>query len=478
MKQLLTLSLLMIGASTLNAQALKRDRKPMKGYEIFREQMIAKAQRGSAHAPQKPTTMMQRVTAECGYDVVGTAITKSDTTYFRYSNGRSSVFNYDETYHDYYFPGDTDPAIDTFAYGHIKVNADTARYFSFDTTAHLEEELYAQYTAANKLSLYNIKRVSNGLNQRVLNYYDGLGRLVTLYGFDYNNATQQWDSAYLRRIDYNAQDEVTADTLFVNSQGDWLPAQVGIYTYTGGQFTSALVRMDQSLSGTFADIYQTHFSYYPNNDLKTVLVDVNLGGAGLAPYELDSMAWEPGGKYRTYQEIRTYNATAGAWDSYSLTLRNVNAGGLPDTTWYLAPAPTPGTYNLSAFMHTSYNSYDNPTQMEIYNLTGSTYEDVYHYFFYYQNFDPASVKATEALESMTAYPNPAVNTLNLKWKADGKPVQIAMVNAAGQMVYSETVTRVHGTESFDISHLTPGIYWLTVTNNKGERVFKTSVLKQ
>jgi len=476
MKKVLALSLLLIGANSINAQPYKHKRKQPTGVEAYKMHIMAMAQ--AAQGPAAKTTVIkQRVIGESSFAVNGSMKAMIDTTAFSYSNGRASEFVYDEMYHNYYFPGNTDPGLDPFAFGTIKTQADTVRYYSVDTALHLEEEVFVQYTPGNKVADYYYIGAQPNQHQKVVNRYDAQGRIDLQTAFSFNTSTQQWDSASQRHIQYNTQNQVLADTLFINSLGDWLPAQANLYTYTGNQLTYGLVRMDPSLSGSFADVYATSLEYYPNNTIKsaTILVDQ---GAGLMPYERDSFAYDPLNRYRTHHMVWIYDAGTMQLEPYMLTERNVNTAGLPDTTVFYAAMQTGGSLDTLAFFTTTYNTFNNPVEMKGYSSSGSTFVEDYNAYFWYEDFDPAVVKNTQTSETMTVYPNPAGNVVNIKWNADNAPVSIRIVNASGQIVHSESLTRTLQSAQINIAHLTPGIYWLSVANANGQTIYQTSVIKQ
>jgi len=478
MKRIWTLSLLVATATSLNAQTFKPQRKPLTGVEAYRKQMLLKANATPSTA-QKPTTMQQRVIAEAGYEVNGPVLTKSDTTLFKYSGGRGSKFDYNELYHNYYFPGNGDPALDALDFGNINVKADTARYYSVTPTAGLQEEMTSSYTSTNKVLDYRFRTVSNNQRQRSVNNYDAQGRIDLMTGFEWNNTTQQWDSLTRRVVTYNAQNEVLSDTVFAYNFGEWTPYQAQSFTYNANHKPIAgLMKMDPALAGTFMDLYTIVLEYYPNNTLKALQVDVNQG-MGLNPYQRDSFAYDPANMYQTFEQIWDYDVTAGDWVLSTRTLRNVNTAGLPDTTQFFSWNQTGDSFDLNGIVTTAYNSYSNPTLMQSYSDNGAGLDNVYRYFFYYEDFDPTAVSNIPgAEENMKVYPNPVYDRVSVNWKADGKQVNLSVINAAGQLMHSESINRVRENEQISVSNLSPGVYWLTVNAANGAVLYKTTLVKQ
>jgi len=476
-KRILTLSLLLAATGTLHAQSSKFQRHLKTSVELFRQHALAKAS-GSAVA-QKTTTLQQRVTAEAGYNVSGTILTKSDTTLFRYSNGRGSKFDYNELFHNYYFPGNNDPGINPLDFGSINTQADTARYYRISATPILDEEMSAAYAGNGKVLDYRFRSVSSNYRERSVNRYDAQGRVDLMTGFEWNNTAQQWDSATRRVLTYNTQNEVLTDTIYQYNLGEWALLQVFQYAYnSSGKLVTASVKYDPTGAGVFIDYYDIGLEYYLNATLKTLQIDVNMSGTGLEAYERDSFAYDPTNTYRTFEQVWNYNSLAMQWEPSSRTIRNVSAMGIPDTTWSFSWSQVTNSFLPDGFVKTAYNSYKNPTVMQSFTNNGSGFDNDHRYFFYYQDFDPTAVKNVTAPEDMTVYPNPAANNISIRWKADAKQVQLNIMNGAGQLVHSESMSRMKEQEQVSLSGLAAGMYWLTVTSSDGALLYRTPLMKQ
>jgi uncharacterized membrane protein len=150
---------------------------------------------------------------------------------------------------------------------------------------------------------------------------------------------------------------------------------------------------------------------------------------------------------------------------------------LPDSSWFFLWDQGTGNFALNQLMTASYNNYNNPVQMRYYNVNDTVYTNGYNYYFYYQDFDPAAVQETQVQEDMTLFPVPTRETLHIKWKASGDRVGITLVNASGQTVHSETLHRTRGTEQISVNGLAPGIYWVSVSNSRGQLIYRAPVVK-
>lgn len=90
-------------------------------------------------------------------------------------------------------------------------------------------------------------------------------------------------------------------------------------------------------------------------------------------------------------------------------------------------------------------------------------------------------KVSEQIKCLEAFPNPAENYVNLKWKCAVTPevIEIKLVNAGGLTVYNSSITetRKSGNIQIDISSYPVGIYQLMYIINKDE-VFSEALIIQ
>ncbi|RYZ48502.1 MAG: T9SS type A sorting domain-containing protein, partial [Sphingobacteriales bacterium] len=405
------------------------------------------------------------------------AVNQDDSTYFRYSGTRGSSFDYDGTYHNYYFP-QGDPGLDALTFGDITVQADTIKYWSINgPNMTLSEDISISYTSSNKVLDYMYKDMSNlAGSQRAISVYDAQGRVSTMIGMEWSPTLSQWDTSAKRILTYNTQNQVVTDSIFSYSLGDWLPAQVFEYTYnSAGKLAEGVAKVDYM--GTFLDIYSTEISYYPNNTIKDVVTNVNQSGVSLDPYQRDSFAYAPANGYASFHQTWAYDNTTSEFIPDSRITRNSNAQGLPDTTHYYS---WDGTGWVNEMYNTaSYNSYANPVTIKTYEPTGANFDQTYLYNFYYELYNDATPVATIPQEhQISVYPNPATDNVNIFWKGnEGNRVALRIVNASGQLVKTEMLNWNQTTEQVNISNLSNGVYFLTISDNTGTMVYKHTIIK-
>jgi hypothetical protein len=120
------------------------------------------------------------------------------------------------------------------------------------------------------------------------------------------------------------------------------------------------------------------------------------------------------------------------------------------------------------------------------SITGSTAGDGYWYFFYDWSvrtpdhtctsgripvqaivLNPVSAATVDILSSLSVYPNPATNTLNISFNSSDKNCRIELMNELGQVAMTRNVTAGKGIvkETLNISELSRGVYNVHIVSN-------------
>ncbi len=102
-------------------------------------------------------------------------------------------------------------------------------------------------------------------------------------------------------------------------------------------------------------------------------------------------------------------------------------------------------------------------------FTTNQYENMAGWEAYYE-VDNVGLEENEAVSTLSVYPVPAGNTLNISFTAEKEDdYSLRVVSMQGKVVYSEEGSNFRGsyTNSLDVSALAPGIYYLKITNSKG-----------
>jgi hypothetical protein len=130
----------------------------------------------------------------------------------------------------------------------------------------------------------------------------------------------------------------------------------------------------------------------------------------------------------------------------------------------------------------TYDSYDEPTLAIQYNFNIDTttfltgwYDTIPYYisYYYYETyytralFHNAGIASVSEGSTMQVYPNPAASEINIYWPgvSKGTEIEINIVTATGQKVITENIRWQKETETLSIRGLTPGMYFVHITNN-------------
>jgi uncharacterized delta-60 repeat protein len=98
----------------------------------------------------------------------------------------------------------------------------------------------------------------------------------------------------------------------------------------------------------------------------------------------------------------------------------------------------------------------------------------------YTTNDPTSVKTTNLTEdNITIFPNPATQTLNIKWSGESKTLhtQLSLLNILGQSMYNVPLLLKTGNNKVNIPNLAAGNYILCITTDEGERLTRKITIK-
>jgi hypothetical protein len=177
----------------------------------------------------------------------------------------------------------------------------------------------------------------------------------------------------------------------------------------------------------------------------------------------------------------------------SIVSKHVSPSGLPDTVFYrMYFNYWGGPVQLYQAMKTSfvYDSYRNPVTATQYafNITDSVLETGYYnssidriFYYHYETYQSDAVKSVTAhSERISVYPNPANDVLMISRPdaAIGTLTHVEIMNAAGRIVRTESLPWMHGTETFSIADLTPGMYVIAVKDGNGNTLYTQKIIRQ
>ena len=91
----------------------------------------------------------------------------------------------------------------------------------------------------------------------------------------------------------------------------------------------------------------------------------------------------------------------------------------------------------------------------------------------------ATTVTDQSTASVKAYPNPAINNLSVQFEGfnAGSNTYIQLLDAKGLLLQTIQAGAVeNGHQPIDVSRLTPGLYFVIITN--GNKVFREKIIKQ
>lgn len=433
----------------------------------FREQLLKKQQ---AHAAQKTTTLKKRVIAESDYDLTGSAPVLTDSTHYKYSGANGSKYNPGSYSYYYSFPALLLLGGDQSGYTHIDVMADSIQSYTYDASVpslDVYEIIAATFTGTGKVDSYDDSQYGNFPGRYHYNSsYDAQDRLTQMLEVDYDDVNAQWDSVGKTTYVYDAQGHITRDSLFEYdpNEADWI-----LWGYITHAFDANGNELETALhvdaGSGFITAFKGQMTYYSNNTMQTLILSQY--SSSLQPIIKDSFAYTPGIDFAT--ETWEYQYASGNWaPDYRNTL-HVNNQSMPDTITYYTWNAGLSDYELSNKMAFDYDSDNNPLLWKQYLFTSGNPvpQDQSIHYFYYEEYNTTGVPDV-AKTTITMYPNPATDHIQLSWKEGiNKTVNVDIRNAAGQLMQQQAFTWKQETESISLKNMTPGIYWISVRDQQG-----------
>ena len=480
MKRILTLSLIVLGAASLNAQTsspyVKDENARAKAFKNHVSRML---EQQNTSPKLKTTGLTERVIARSGYELNTSPVPNIfDSVHYVYSGTNGSKFNFNFMDFDNFFGPDFGPFDYPYDLSTIAVMADSVKFWSKDSATgplELDELTTATFNGNKSLASFGDYYYDLGLPDGADVYYhtyDAQGRLAMITSL-YDGGSGL-DSSSKMVLYYDTQGQHHRDSLYEYNNGLWTTAGVINYTFdVAGNITN--VTIDVMILSTWTTVGKYVNTFYSNNKLQTS-TEYYFLGLSLLPGTKDSFGYSNNSAFATFQEESVYNN--GMWEPQFRSIKHLNAQGLPDTVLF-------EVHNNNNWVPAqqdayTYSSYGNPLEKQVYNANGQVWDSSIIRHFYYEIYnDPNSVKNVSSQEQMTLYPNPAGGELNISWPTGlGKKVGLELINAAGQRVYSTTRTWNQERETISIQHLTPGTYWLAVRGESGRVIFMQTLLKQ
>lgn len=460
---LLMLSLIATTAATAQTQlhSFSILPKPVTAKEKMHRKFVMHMLLHNPAAAAKTTVLHERVIGQAESDG-----TDADSMALNYSGTRSSTYDYNEM--DYYVdnPYDGSPMFNGYN-GHFntpQVFYDTVQYYSTDSAGMPLTDMYmANYDGSNNLSFYKDSMIQFGALYEY-NTFDAQNNISRNVKVQYVNSTASFDTLNITEYTYDNQHRIISDSDYsFNSM--WASTMKYTYSYdNAGNMSDVYGFVWNGTSWDSSEHYANTF--YSNNKVQTILHDYYNAGSW-QPETKDTFGYTTGVDFNTYWSSYSYNNSN--WNNDFVLAKHLNAQNLPDTLY----ATDMSSMEIALV---SYDSYNNPTHLRIFDMSNMT--DPTNWVNYYYETYNVSVPNVPIADDFKVYPNPANSTVYISsQKNAGQQLTARLINNLGQTV-QQVSFKVNGTYSFSLNNIQPGMYWITVQDEKGNNLHKQAIVKQ
>lgn len=448
--------LILIAAGSASAQASFDPVRPADPKAVRHN--ILRRQYEQACPNAKTTVLKQRFIGLSRY-VQGGLL---DTSHYYYSGLRGSrLYTWDE-YDLFTSPYGND--------GRLTISCDSGfrwnRSSPNDPFELIQHAIY-RYNATDQDTFF---QQDNVLQTYRLTYtYNTAGMMDRIYYYDtLNSGNGNFLLKNVFHLTYDAQNRLLLDSsYFANTS---LPAAKNTYQYDAAGNLIASVYYTW-VANAWAPGQQVLFTYTPSNLLQTAVYQTYANGQW-NNYDKDSNSYAGPYSLPTYYEAQFWGNNRWIRD-FSLNY-HFGPNGNYDTFYY-AIFPTPSSVKADTSYKRSFE-YDAGGRLLLsreYAYAGNGVYNQPHAAtnYYYETYnDPTGVPGAPAAAPLRLFPNPVTGAappeLDLSAFSAGTPVQIKVLNAAGQLVLEQQATG-GGKVGVTMTELVPGIYLVQVQDHTG-----------
>lgn len=461
-KQLAIAGIMLLSALQVDAKIKKNPTTPQTKKERTMSRIHAIANSNNPIFAQKKTRGGSRLIANANYDITSGSAVISDSTKYNYivSNG----YGYDETPSLFEFD-----FFNSQFYDDQKNNFDSAIAYIDDGTGNLVQaatnsnlfntthQLTQNEISALTFGFFqksNIAYNTSGKKYEIIDtlYFSGFGSMEskTVYSFNANNkvnvidvfekdsATQTWIQNEKDSLFYDLNNNITS---------------IMVYTVTGT---------------TLEKYYRSTFTYTATNKFLSEKDELWNG-----------TSWDDDGKYDY-----TYNASNQLIAITGLTWNGTSYDNDSKTTYVYGTATYPTSMTNSTWNGTSWDdddrdvyTYNSSNQVLTDNYStwsGTTWVPSTNGIYYYEIFAPQAVSNTNLDATVSMYPNPVENILNLNIQLNQEDnISIAVVDINGKVVYqSSSLKGKNISTTINTTSFAKGIYLVQIKGNNGETISK------
>lgn len=444
MKQILPI-LLMSTLATTTAQA-QAPSWFAKGKPEHAAKNIAQAARSSA----KTTAAQWRLAAKSNYMLDGVSLELSDTTKYKYSNGRGSAVSAD------------DMGVDDYGLS-SSILFDTA-VMLMDNGAGLEPytQYISNYNNSNQKTEF-LHQQDNGSGMKNQNKQlavrDANGNITQETSLYWNTMNSQWDTSGITYRVFDNQNKLLSDSTMNYGMGTPEPWYKSVYTYDGSGNMVYSIGFEWNGSGW--DSSDQVINTYSNNKIVTTL-EQYYDTAGWVNDYADSTGYDANGAYN-YNLSKSWDVDSADWIYDGLETRTNNSKGMPTDLFFSVWNDSTSAWEMQAEAEVTYDVNDNPTRVDVYVYFGGFKIPTPFYVsnMYWEYYFNVGVQDAQKKEPIVIYPNPASANINVLL-GDRKEATIKLTGMSGQTVRSMQATGGAQKASLNVTGLPAGNYILSV----------------
>lgn len=440
-------------------------KQPMSKLEKSRQQTLRLMSKPATANKSTASYERMRAMSEYGAQQQGGPIQFFDSLQFNYSGMRGSEFDYNSMSIGYFDP----------IFG--AMTEDNQLSFFPDNFQVYAPNLVANYTLTydvddNVTELYMINNGSD--DERILMTYNN-SKVVYAENLVANGPN--WDTTYRRYFNYDMNDMLVEDSVMENVAGVWSIILKYEYTYdVNGNITSLKTSDNDNMSSTFLPYEEVDYTYNTNDQIETaVYAYYNELTTTMDLEYKDTFEYTSGFDYFTKNTYYLWDDVNTTWELGGYMERTLNTQMVPEIA---AGYEWDGTNYLQNFEeYYTYNTNGNPVHDSIFLFTNGTLDEdpIYLIHYYYEEYWDLGVDSKAPKAQISVYPNPATDMLSIT-SSRNEAMNLQLVNALGQTVKTARTGSAQG--KLSIGDLTPGMYWLTVTDKAGNKLHQQAVVKQ
>lgn len=452
------LPFLLLTLSVHNALAAPNGKKANTLHEVMYRGVLQK--QNTRNSSLKATGTQRRLIAN-SYVANGVL---TDTNHYYYSAGRGSSHSDVSSYYDEFYITAIEPVHNILCDSSTNSHLYSGTWYKTGTRSYI-------YDANNRIINMLSQSYSNLASYKP--HYNSSNLLDTIVMADTTATVPAVNAKTRMYIVYDVNGKRLKDqTNKIN--GDLYTKREYTYDAHGNR-----VRFDSyEYDGTGWSLTYRNQNLYDANDrliITTSEIDFGMGN-GLEMSNKDSFAYNGTNKQPYYHKDFNWDNVNGLWAGNEIIVSQYNAANLLDTYYIIRYTTQWDTIERDVY---TYDANNLMLRSNGYLYTGNGTFSTTPYdqsTMYYEDCFPAGISNTLTNNTtLTIFPNPAGNIININTDYDGK-YNVHILNTAGQRVYTQN--NIQGQQqTINIAAFATGTYILQAISNTGATIAQKQFIK-